>query len=282
MSGTLYLVATPIGNLEDITFRAVRVLREVQLIAAEDTRRTGKLLAHYGISTPTVSLHDHNERQRTPSVVKRLLAGDSVAVVSDAGTPLVSDPGLHLLRQSLDANIPVVPIPGPSAVLTALISSGAPMQSFTYVGFPPSRLNDRKKWCQKWSTAEQTLVFFESPHRLLTTLKLMREYWGDRRLALGRELTKIHEEFSIRFISEFIEAIAGSARAPRGEYTGVVWPSLEPKDTPREPPMGKELIQELCHMTENKGSRKDAIKQLASRYGLTNRAMYTAIEDAKK
>ena len=118
MSGTLYLVATPIGNLEDITFRAVRVLREVQLIAAEDTRRTGKLLAHYGISTPTVSLHDHNERQRTPSVVKRLLAGDSVAVVSDAGTPLVSDPGLHLLRQSLDANIPVVPIPGPSAVLT--------------------------------------------------------------------------------------------------------------------------------------------------------------------
>ena len=282
MSGTLYLVATPIGNLEDITFRAVRVLQEVQLIAAEDTRRTGKLLAHYGISTPTVSLHDHNERQRTPSVVKRLLAGDSVALVSDAGTPLVSDPGLHLLRQSLDANVLVVPVPGASAVLTALVSSGAPMQSFTYVGFPPYRVNEKKKWCQKWSAAEQTLVFFESPHRLLTTLKFMREHWGDRRLALGRELTKVHEELAIRPVSEFIKDLAESARAPRGEYTGVVWPPLEPDYTPRVPPTGQKLVQELCHMTEIYGSRKAAVKQLASQYGLTNRDMYAAIEDAKK
>ena len=156
------------------------------------------------------------------------------------------------------------------------------MQNFTYIGFPPHRLNDRKKWCQKWSAAEQTLVFFESPHRLLTTLGLMREYWGDRRLALGRELTKLHEEVTIKSIGKFIEAIAGSAHAPRGEYTGVVWPPLAPKSATGNAPTGQQLVHELCHITEKVRSRRSAVKKLASRYGLTTREMYDAIEEAKK
>ena len=146
MSGTLYLVATPIGNLEDITVRAVRVLGEVQMIAAEDTRRSAKLLRHYGIATRATSLHEHNERQKAPALVARLRAGDSIALLSDAGTPVVSDPGLLLVRQSLDAGISVVALPGPCAVITALVSSGAPANSFTFLGFPPRKLNDRKIW----------------------------------------------------------------------------------------------------------------------------------------
>ncbi|HIN11907.1 MAG TPA: 16S rRNA (cytidine(1402)-2'-O)-methyltransferase, partial [Acidobacteria bacterium] len=162
MSGTLNLVATPIGNLEDITLRAVRILGEVQLIAAEDTRRTARLLRHYGITTRTTSLHEHNERQKTATLVARLLAGDSIALLSDAGTPIVSDPGLLLVRQSLDAGIPVVALPGPSAVTAALISSGAPANSFTFVGFPPRRLNARKRWCEALANEPTTLIFFES------------------------------------------------------------------------------------------------------------------------
>ena len=144
MAATLYLVATPIGNLEDITFRAVRILGEVPLIAAEDTRRAATLLRHYSISTRTTSLHEHNERQKTPTLVARLVAGDSVALLSDAGTPVVSDPGLLLVRHALDAGVSVVALPGPSAVTAALISSGAPVHSFTFVGFPPRRPSDRK------------------------------------------------------------------------------------------------------------------------------------------
>ena len=193
MSGTLYLVATPIGNLEDITLRALRILGEVQLIAAEDTRRTARLLQHYGISTRTTSLHDHNERQKTSTLLARLLAGDSVALLSDAGTPVVSDPGLLLVRQSLEAGIPVVALPGPSALTAALVSSGAPANSFTFVGFPPRKLNDRKRWCEALADKPRTLIFFESPHRLVTTLKLMMEFWGDRTVALCRELTKMHD-----------------------------------------------------------------------------------------
>mgnify|MGYP000509991536 FL=1 len=221
MSGTLNLVATPIGNLEDITLRAVRILGEVQLIAAEDTRRTARLLRHYGITTRTTSLHEHNERQKTATLVARLLAGDSIALLSDAGTPIVSDPGLLLVRQSLDAGIPVVALPGPSAVTAALISSGAPANSFTFVGFPPRRLNARKRWCEALANEPTTLIFFESPHRLITTLKLMMVCWGDRTVALCREMTKIHEELVVRPISDLIDVIG----TPRGEYTGVVWPS---------------------------------------------------------
>lgn len=284
MPGTLHLVATPIGNLEDVTFRAVRVLKEVQLIAAEDTRRTGTLLRHCGVTTPSLSLHDHNERRRTPGLVKRLLAGDSIALLSDAGTPLVSDPGFNLVRQSLDAGIRVTAIPGPSAVTAALVSCGAPVASFTFLGFPPRRLNDRKRWCDELAREPRTLVFFESPHRLVTTLKLLGERLGGRTAALCRELTKLHETIVVGSVS----ALLTSVGTPRGEYTCVVWPAdadadgLRPFDagTPR-PPDGQALLDELDRLARGRRSRREAVKILAGKYGLTARAMYREIEAAK-
>ena len=277
MSGTLYLVATPIGNLEDITLRAVRILGEVRLIAAEDTRRTARLLRHYGITTRTTSLHEHNERQKTSTLVARLLTGDSIALLSDAGTPIVSDPGLLLVRQSLDARIPVVALPGPSAVTAALICSGAPASSFTFVGFPPRRLNDRKRWFEALANESRTLIFFESPHRLITTLKLMMVYWGDRRVALCREMTKIHEEFVVRPISCLID-IVGS---PRGEYTCVVWPSPKQRPPAAALPSGADLLSELGVLINLSASRREAVKELGRRYGLTTRQMYTEVERIK-
>ena len=277
MSATLYLVATPIGNLEDITVRAVRILGEVRLIAAEDTRRTATLLRHYGIATRTTSLHEHNERQKTPTLVARLVAGDSIALLCDAGTPVVSDPGLLLVRQSLDAGVPVVALPGPSAVTAALISSGAPANSFTFVGFPPRKSNDRKKWCEALATEPRTLIFFESPHRLVSTLALMRIYWGERTVALCREMTKIHEELVIRPISEIIATIG----SPRGEYTGVVWPAPQPHGPAPELPVGPALLTELGLLTNIAGSRRAAVKELGRRYGRATRQMYAEIERAK-
>lgn len=281
MPGTLHLVATPIGNLEDITFRAVRVLNEADLVAAEDTRRTGALLRRYGVATPAVSLHDHNERRRTPGLVKRLLAGDSIALLSDAGTPLVSDPGFHLVRQSLDAGIRVSPVPGPSAVVAALVSCGAPVASFTFLGFPPRRLNDRKRWCDALAREPRTLVFFESPHRLVTTLKLLDERLGARTAALCRELTKLHETAVVGSVS----ALLASVGTPRGEYTCVVWPADDADDAddadagPR--PDGQALLDELDRLARGRRSRREAVKALAGKYGLSTRAMYREIEAAK-
>ena len=277
MSGTLYLVATPIGNLEDITLRTVRILGEVRLIAAEDTRRTGRLLRRYGITTRTTSLHEHNERKKTPTLVARLLTGDSIALLSDAGTPIVSDPGLLLVRQSLDASIPVVALPGPSAVTAALISSGAPANSFTFVGFPPRRLNDRKRWCEALANEPRTLIFFESPHRLVTTLKLMMVCWGDRTVALCREMTKIHEELVVRPISSLIDVVG----SPRGEYTCVVWPSPKQRPPAEKLPSSADLLSELGVLTNISGSRREAVKELGRRYGVTTRQMYTEVEKAK-
>ena len=278
MPGTLYLVATPVGNLEDITFRAVRTLREVRLIAAEDTRRTGRLLRHYGISTPTVSLHDHNERQRTPGLVKRLLEGGSIALLSDAGTPLISDPGFDLVRQSLDVGVRVTVIPGPSAVITALVSCGAPVASFTFLGFPPRGLSARKRWCDEMARESRTLVFFESPHRLVTTLRLLEERLGERTVALCRELTKLHESTLVGPVASLLRSVG----APRGEYTCVVWPAGPGDEASTPPPEGSALIDELDRMTPGGGSRRDAVRALAARYGQSARAMYQAIEAAKR
>ena len=277
MSGTLYLVATPIGNLEDITIRAIRILSEVRLIAAEDTRRTAKLLRHYAIATGTTSLHEHNERQKTPTLVARLLAGDTIALLSDAGTPVVSDPGLLLVRQSLDAGVAVVALPGPSSVIAALISSGAPAHSFTFVGFPPRMSNDRKKWCEALASESRTLIFFESPHRLVTTLKLMQACWGDRKVALCREMTKIHEDLVVRPISEHVEAVS----SPRGEYTCVVWPAPRHQQLRQEMPNGGDLLSDFGRLTKVAGSRRAAVKDLGRRYGLTTKQMYAEVERAK-
>lgn len=278
MSGTLYLIATPIGNLEDITLRAIRVLGEVRLIAAEDTRRTARLLRHYGITTRTTSLHEHNERQKTAPLVAQLLTGDSIALLSDAGTPLVSDPGLLLVRRSLSAGIPVVALPGPSAVTAALVSSGAPTNNFTFVGFPPRKLGDRKRWCEALANEPRTLIFFESPHRLVTTLKLMMVYWGDRTVALCREMTKIHEELVIGPISSLVDVVG----SPRGEYTCVVWPPPTQRPPVEELPCGSDLLSELGCLTNKSVSRRAAVRELGRRYGLTTRQMYTEVERIKQ
>src|SRR5690349_11909295 len=193
MAGTLYVVATPIGNLEDITVRALRTLRDVALIAAEDTRRTAHLLTRYGITTPMTSLHEHNETRKTAPLVARLLSGESVALVSDAGTPLISDPGEALIRSAIDAGIRVEPIPGPSAIVTALAASGFETQPFMFLGFPPARSKDRNDWMSRLLSLDMTAVFFEAPHRIRKTLQEILEKAGDVSIMVARELTKAHE-----------------------------------------------------------------------------------------
>ena len=277
MPGTLYLVATPIGNLEDITIRAVRVLGEVKLIAAEDTRRAAILLRHYAVKTTTISLHEHNEQRRAPKLVERLLTGDSIALLSDAGTPLISDPGFEVVRQSLDAFIPVVALPGPSAVITALVSSGAPTNSFAFVGFPPKRLNDRKNWCNSLITEERTLIFFESPHRLATTLKMLGDCIGNRTVSLCRELTKIHEELVVGPINRLAETLG----RPRGEYTCVVWPPERHGKQVIARPDRKILLEEVELLMERETSRRVIVRKMASRYNVSSSQMYKEIEDAK-
>lgn len=218
--GTLYLVATPIGNLEDITLRALRVLREAALIAAEDTRRTRALLAHHGIPGRLVSLHAHNERQRIPELLRRLKEGASVALVSDAGTPGLSDPGVALVNAAVDAGIRVVPIPGPSAFLAALVVSGFPTAPVTFLGFLPTRQKDRRQVLQAAGKLPHTLVLFEAPHRLVATLQDLYATWGDRRVVVARELTKVHEEVLRGRLAETLQHF--SATPPRGEVTLVV------------------------------------------------------------
>src|SRR5476649_1855805 len=194
MPGTLFVVATPIGNLEDITVRALRVLREVAVIAAEDTRRTAHLLARHGITTSTTSLHEHNEGAKSGAMVARLLSGDHIALVSDAGTPTVSDPGGRLIRAAIEAGVRVESVPGPSAVLAALAAAGMPTDEFSFLGFPPTGSKDRKLWFDRVKTVGGTIVFFEAPHRIQDTLNELQREVGNCEVAIGRELTKVHEE----------------------------------------------------------------------------------------
>src|SRR5918994_7893499 len=192
MSGTLYLVATPIGNLADITHRALQVLKDVDLIACEDTRHTHKLLQHYGITTKTISYHEHNEQQRAGELIDRLKQGSDVAVVSDAGTPSISDPGFRLVRAAIESELPVVPVPGPSALISALIAAGLPTDEFFFAGFLPSRSTARRTRLSELRTVPGTLIFYEAPHRLAMTLKDAYEVLGEREAVVARELTKLH------------------------------------------------------------------------------------------
>ena len=278
MPGTLYVVATPIGNLEDVTFRALRVLREVALIAAEDTRRTARLLQHYSISTPTTSLHEHNERHKSRSLIGRLLAGESIALVSDAGTPVVSDPGAHFVAQAHAAGIRVEPIPGPSAAIAALSASGFDAKEVLFLGFPPGRSTDRKRWFERLSSEARVLVFYEAPHRIGTTLESLLAVFGDRPILVGRELTKIHEELVIRPISAHLASLGDS----KGEFTIVV-PSVSGAEKGGSRPDDSELAAEFGRLTENAlVDRREALKTLAKKYGLPTRELYGIIEGAKK
>lgn len=278
MSGILYVVATPIGNLEDVTLRALRTLREVAVIAAEDTRRTARLLQHYSISTPTTSLHEHNERRRTPQLIARLAAGESVALVSDAGTPLISDPGALLVEAAHAAGHPVVPIPGPSAAMAAVSATGLRAEQILFLGFPPSRSNARKRWLRSIKDEPRLLVLFETPHRIRGTLVDIAEELGDRRVAVARELTKVHEELVVRPISAYLKGMA----EPRGEYTVVVAPAA---DGTRSTTLPEDdvLAAEFGQLTQlGQGSRRDAVKHLADKYGVSPKDVYARIERARR
>ena len=277
MPGTLYLVATPIGNLEDITLRALRTLREVSLIAAEDTRRTAKLLAHYEISTPTTSFHEHNQTTKLPRLLARLQAGHDVAVVTDAGTPGISDPGQRFAAAAQNEGLRVVAIPGPSAVLAVLISSGFETDSFTFLGFPPNRSSDRKRWLRRWAREPHTLIVFEAPHRIRETLADIRAILGERHIALGRELTKVHENLVKGPISMVIETL----REPRGEYSIVIAPPPQ-HEFNLATPSDATIRHDFGELTESLGfSRRDAITELAARHHLPARQVYAALERTK-
>jgi 16S rRNA (cytidine1402-2'-O)-methyltransferase len=276
MPGTLHVVATPIGNLEDITFRALRVLREVAVIAAEDTRRTARLLQHYSISTPTTSLHEHNERARIPQLLARLQGGESIAIVSDAGTPLISDPGGLLVAAAHDAGIRVEPVPGPSAAMAAVSASGLQADEILIVGFPPYRSIARKRWLERLTGEARLIVLFEAPHRIRATLCDLRDVFGDRRIAIARELTKAHEELVIRPICAHIDALGDT----RGEYTLVIVPKSRDEPEHLELPDSKTLRHEFGRLTDRgHGSRRDVVKALASKYHVATRKMYQLLED---
>lgn len=215
MSGTLYLVATPIGNLADITLRALDVLKSVSLIACEDTRHTRKLLQHYGIATRTISYHEHNEQQRAQELIDVLKRGDDIAVVSDAGTPAISDPGFRLVRAAIENDLAVIPVPGPSALISALTAAGLPTDEFFFGGFLPARGNARRTRLGELRTVPGTLVFYEAPHRLSETLRDAYEMLGEREAVIARELTKLHEEIKRGRLSEL--AVHYATEEPRGE-----------------------------------------------------------------
>lgn len=219
MPGLLYVVATPIGNLEDFTFRGVRTLREVDLIAAEDTRRTAKLLAHYDIRKPVVSLREHNESRETGRLMARLMAGENIALVSDAGTPLIADPGAGLVAAAREAGIRVVPIPGANAAVTALAGAGLPADQFLFLGFPPASGQDRERWFEDLAASRRTTVFYESPHRIERTMADVDTYLAKRQIVVARELTKLNEELVIWSNNWPVKAV--------GEFAVVVGPAEE-------------------------------------------------------
>ncbi len=271
MPAILYIVATPIGNLEDITFRAVRVLKEAGLIACEDTRQTRKLLDHYGIATPAVSYHEHNEARRTPELAEKLRNGVSIALVSDAGMPLVSDPGFKLVQAAIHDQIQVQPIPGASAVLTALAASGLPTDAFRFSGFLPAKTGQRKRALMEVRDELATLIFFEAPHRILHALADVQEVLGHRPVVVARELTKLHEEL-LRGTAESIRAELASRPAVKGEITLLIGRAdhLPPEQT---------SVPEAVEYCMREGlNRMDAMKAVARRRGLSKRDVYAIME----
>jgi 16S rRNA (cytidine1402-2'-O)-methyltransferase len=266
--GTLYLVATPIGNLEDISFRAVRILDEVSLIAAEDTRTTGRLLAHYDIETRQISYHEHSESSKVEAIVDALREGD-VALVSEAGMPAISDPGYQLITQVIAEDMPVVAIPGPSAVVTALAISGLPSDSFVYLGFLPRKAQRRRELLAEMAPQQRTLVAFEAPHRLLESLHDALDVLGDRPVSVAREMTKLHEETWRGTLSEAIGRF--EAQAPRGEITLVIGGAASEQEARwSEGEVREALLQHLAVGM----SRSAAARAIAQWSGWSRREVY--------
>ena len=270
MTGTLYIIATPIGNLEDITMRALRLLREVDWIACEDTRQTRKLLDHFGIAKPMVSYHDHNESGRAAELVEKLTSGGSGALVSDAGTPLISDPGYRLVQAAIAAAIPVVPIPGVSAAVAALSAAGLPTDAFRFCGFLPPKSSQRRKTLEQWKPETATLIFYETPHRILEALEDVAAVMGLRPVVVARELTKLHEEF-LRGTAAELRAELASRPSVKGEITLLIGKTdeVQADDTP---------LAEAVRAAEGQGMpRMEAIKQVARQRGLSKREVYRLI-----
>jgi 16S rRNA (cytidine1402-2'-O)-methyltransferase len=267
--GVLYIVATPIGNLEDITVRALKILRDVDLIAAEDTRKSGKLLSHYRIKNRLVSYHEHNEKRRTPELVDQLLEGTSIALVSNAGTPCVSDPGYRLVAAAVANKISVVPVPGPSAVMTAMSAAGLPTDSFVFIGFAPKKKGKRMKLLAELAFEPRALIFFESPRRILTFLEEVVSYIGDRPAVLAREMTKLHAEFIRGSVSEILETLEAKPEI-KGECTLLVG------GCQKEKAVGRAVVKaEITSALEKqKGGLSDIAKTIAQKYGLSKKEVY--------
>ena len=297
--GTLYIVSTPIGNLADITLRALDTLRAVDLIAAEDTRRTRKLLSYYDIHKPLISYHEHNARRRGGELIEKIASGQSVALVTDAGTPGVSDPGKLLIESALRRGMEPVAIPGATALISALVVSGLSTQPFVFLGFPPARGAQRRRFFEKNARLEMTLILYESPKRLAKTLKDMLGSWGERRVAIARELTKIHEEIFRGSISEATGHFSGEVR---GEFTLVVegagpgWNADSQSCLKREPrSIGPERLDPAAPYQESPAwryeleglllgglSSKEAASAIAGRFNLPRRMVYQAALAMKK
>ncbi len=269
--GKLYIVATPIGNLEDMTLRGIRILKEVDLIAAEDTRHTGKLLKHFEITTTQISYHEHNSRLRNQELLSKLEQGISIALVSDAGMPGISDPGAELIVSAIANGYDIIPIPGVSASITALVSSGLATDRFVFEGFLPTQGKFRKERLQSLKNEVRTIILYEAPHRLLTTLKDLAKVLGqERALVLGRELTKIHEEF---WRGDFQSAIAlyTEKAQPKGEYTLVIAGSQAERDLIMSE---EEIKAELAQLLAQGMTRSQACRYLASQTSLSRRDIY--------
>jgi len=268
MPGTLYVVATPIGNLADITLRALEILREADLIAAEDTRVTHNLLQRYDIHTPATPYHQHSLTRKARMLIEMLKAGKNIALVSDAGTPGISDPGHEIITLAIAENIPVVAIPGPSAIITALLVSGLSTRRFAFEGFPPRRSSERKTFLASLASDQRTMVFYESPHRLLSTLKDMLAVWGDRRIAVIREATKVFEEVHRGTIATAIERF--TELAPRGEFTMVVSGlTEEPEETPVV-----DVEAALRKLLDEGLTQRDAVHAVSTMYTIPRKEVY--------
>jgi 16S rRNA (cytidine1402-2'-O)-methyltransferase len=281
--GTLYIVGTPIGNLDDITFRAIHILKEATWIAAEDTRQTRKLLTHFDIPGKLLSYHEHNKTKSGEALLDKLLAGETVALVSDAGLPAISDPGADIVASAVERGIPVVPIPGPNAALTALIASGLPTDGFTFVGFLPREKKKASETLAKWRRHPATLLFYEAPHRVEATLKLMLESWGDRRCVLARELTKRYEEFARGTISSCLRHV--ETTGPMGEYCVIVEGAAEGEGADEEAaPWWTDLTPEehvAAYEAKEGLPHKEALKKAATDRNVPKRDLYNAIHQGK-
>jgi 16S rRNA (cytidine1402-2'-O)-methyltransferase len=274
VAGKLFIVATPIGNLEDITQRALRVLREVDVIACEDTRHTQKLLNHFGISTKAISYHEHNERERAAELCQSIESGKNVALVSDAGTPLISDPGFRIVNAAIERGISLVPVPGATALTTALAASGLPTDQFLFAGFLPSHANARRAKLEELRANPATLIFYEAPHRIVATLKDARNVVGNRQAAVARELTKLHEEFVRGTLAELFERFSGKPSV-RGEIVLMIsGRGGEPAPAEATTPPEQQLRARVDQLERDGLGSKVALKQAARELGIKRADAY--------